>query len=105
MAGDDWPDLDELKLVLDVDQTSSSFDDHLESLLEAGIAHVKALVHWVDDVSTVTPKLHHAALRAAVVMRPNAPQPGPGSPAHADVDSDPVFQSLMKGKRREFGTA
>lgn len=101
MAGDDWPDLDEFKSLLDVD--SSNFDDHLQVVLDAGISHVKAAVKWVEDVSLVTPKLHSAALRAAIVMRPNAPQPGPGSPAHADVDSDPVYQSIMKGKRRVFG--
>ena len=98
---DDWPDLDEFKALLDVD--SSNFDDHLETVLTAGIDHVKGAVKWVEGTSVVTAKLHNAALRAAIVMRPNGPQPGPGSPAHSDVDADPAYQALMKGKRRSFG--
>lgn len=99
----EWPDLDEFKALLDV--TGTEFDDHLESLLAAGVAQVKEDVQFVDDVDTVTDRLHHAALRAAVLSRPNAPGVLPGATGRSDVRSDPGYQSLIRGRRRRFPIA
>ena len=103
----DWPDVDELKQLLDVQgENAQAWDDHLESLLEAGIAQVKQDVGaWEEGTDQPTDKLHHAALRAAVLMRPNAPMQQAGGTRHQDVNSDPAYQSLLQGYRRRFGLA
>jgi hypothetical protein len=104
----DWPELEELKKLLDVEDQASGegdWDEHLELLLEAGISAVKEDTSWDEATSVVTEKLHHAALRAAILLRPNAPLSQPGGARHQDLESDPVYQSLIMGKRRRFGTA
>lgn len=97
----DWPTLEELKALLDV--TSGDFDEHLGGLLDAGIAQAKqSRGAWDEAVDVPDEKLHNAALRAAILMRPNAPTIGIGGPSHQDVESDPGYQSLLQGKRRRF---
>jgi len=94
-------------MLLDVEgENAQDWDAHLESLMEAGIAQVKQDVGgWAEGTDQVTDKLHHAALRAAVLMRPNSPMQQPGGTRHQDVNSDPTYQSLLMGARRRFGTA
>lgn len=93
----DWPDVDELKQILDV--TSADFDPHLEGLMDAGIARVKRDVgSWDEDADEPDEQLAKAALRAAVLMQVNGAD---GS----EVGADPRYQSLIKGHRREFGIA
>jgi hypothetical protein len=95
MAAVDWPDLDELKRVLDVE--GSDWDDHLEIQLTAAIDKVKADVgDWDDATDTPTPNLTKAALRAAVLLQANAADP-------QLVDTDEVYAGHLKGARRVFG--
>jgi hypothetical protein len=104
MVVTEWPDVEELKALLDV--TAGDFDEHLQELLDAGIAQVKQdRGGWDELTDQPDEKLHNAALRAAILMRPNAPTFGIGGPTHQDVNSDPGYQSLMQGKRRRFGLA
>lgn len=93
-----WPDVQELKALLDVD--GSDWDEHLNGLMAAGIAKVKADVgDWDDDTDEPDEALQKAALRAAVLMRPNA------SEGLKALRSDEVYQTAMFGKRRKFGIA
>lgn len=94
----DWPDLDELKLRLDI--TSEDHDDTLDKDLAAGIAAVKLDVgRWDEYTDEPDESLSLAALRAAelIATRPEAP---------ADVvATDPAYLRLLKGHRRRFGFA
>jgi|SRR3954464_14216005 hypothetical protein len=94
----DWPDLDELKLRLDI--TSEDHDATLEKDLASGIAYVKSDVGgWDEYEDTPDDSLSQAALRAAelIATRPEG-QPG-------IVSRDPAYQLLLKGHRRVFGIA
>jgi len=98
-----WPDVDELKALLDV--TGNDFDSHLTDVLEAGIALVKADVgSWDEDEDEPDEALHNAALRAAILIRPNTTEMAVGG-TRKDVKNDPSYQSLMFGHRRRFGVA
>lgn len=91
----DWPDLDELKLVLDV--TSDDFDAPLGTTLAAAIDYVKQDVGtWDDDTDTPDDALAGAALRRAVLMAQN-----PGAAAEESA-ADPSYQSFIRGHRRAF---
>jgi hypothetical protein len=92
----DWPDVDELKQLLDV--TSADFDQHLEGLMDAGIARVKSDVGSWDEDEDPDELLAKAAMRAAIVMQVNG---GDGTA----LDTDGRYQSLLKGHRRRFGFA
>lgn len=94
-----WPTLEALKDTLDV--VEGTWDEQLTNALEAGIARVKAdVAEWMDQGYDYGPDfpdeaLANAALRAAVLLRPNA-DPG------VDVGSDPIYRAYMTGKRRRF---
>lgn len=94
-----WPTLEELKRTLDV--TSDFWDEQLTNALEAGISRVKAdVAEWMSSGYDYGPDfpdeaLANAALRAAVLLRPNA-DPG------VDVGADPIYRAYMTGKRRRF---
>lgn len=94
-----WPTLADLKLTLDVPQ--DDWDEQLTNALEAGINRVKAdVAEWMASGYDYGPDfpdeaLANAALRAAVLLRPNA-DPG------VDVGADPIYRSYMTGKRRRF---
>ncbi len=107
MAAVDWPDLTELKAVLDV--TGEDWNDHLEGLLTAAIEKVKSDVgSWDESVDTPDARLAKAALRAAALMQTNAGtslQLEAGHSVHETVDSDPVYAAYLKGQRRTFGFA
>jgi len=62
-------------------------------------------VQWVEASDVVTERLHNAALRAAIVLRPNAPGRQPGATGPEDVRSDPVYQSWIRGRKRRFSIA
>lgn len=97
-----WPELDELKQVLDVtsDDWDGDVDDtRLTRLLSAAIDRVKLDVGaW--DVLTDEPdeSLAQAALRMAELMalRPEAA---------VSVINDPTYERLLYGHRRRFGIA
>lgn len=93
-----WPDLIEFKKLLDV--TNDDFDGHLADLLDAAIRKVKKDVGgWDEETNVPTPEHSMAALRAAVLMRPNA------SEGLAELRKDAVYRSLMFGNRRSFPIA
>jgi hypothetical protein len=95
-----WPELDELKQVLDV--TSSDWDGDVDDtrltrLLEAAIARVKLEVGTWDEVtSQPDASLAQAALRMAELMalRPEIA---------ANAIHDPTYARLMFGHRLRFG--
>jgi hypothetical protein len=100
----DWPTLDELKQVLDVEsqdwdgaEDSAEGPTRLSRLLEAAIARVKGEVgNWDEDLDFPDANLAQAALRMAelLALRPEV--------AQATKD-DPTYQRLMFGRRRRFG--
>jgi hypothetical protein len=105
-----WPELDELKQVLDV--TSDDWDGEagsgggedertrLSRLLAAAIAKVKADVGlWDEDDDEPDDALAQAALRMAelIALKPElAAQVG---------SNDPTYLRLLYGHRRTFGIA
>lgn len=107
MAAVDWPDLVELKAVLDV--TGSDWDDHLQGLIDAAIEKVKSDVgSWDESTDTPNVRLAKAALRAAALMQTNAAstlQLEANHSIHEAVDGDPIYSAYLKGQRRTFGFA
>ena len=101
-----WPELDELKQVLDVTSTdwdggsvSGGDTSRLTRLLSAAIDKVKADVGgWDDLVDVPDDSLAQAALRMGelLALRPEAA---------AQAVSDPTYQRLLYGHRRTFGVA
>ena len=112
----DWPQLDELKQVLDADPESTAWDGsedsgegltRLSRLLEAAVAKVKQDVGaWDEYEDMPDARLAQAALRLAELMalKPEvaAAVAGTGRGA-AGIVSDPTYQSLLSGHRRTFG--
>ncbi len=102
----DWPKLDELKQVLDVesDDWDGEANDYggetrLTRLLAAAIARVKLDVgDWDEYVDVPDDALSQAALRMAELM---ALRPGTA----AGMSADPTYQRLLYGHRRTFGLA
>lgn len=102
-----WPDLDELKQLLDIksDDWDGSSDDsedesRLSRVLASGIARVKSDIgHWDDYEDEPTPNQAQAALRMSELLatRPTAPA--------SELGADPAYRALMKGSRRVFGIA
>lgn len=101
-----WPQLDELKQLLDItsddwDGTDGDYGDttRLSRLLEAAIAYVKARVgDWDDLLDEPTASQAQAALRMAELLaqRPEAtPQ----------TVHDRTVERLLVGSRRKFGVA
>ena len=101
-----WPELDELKQVLDVESTDWDGDydadlTRLARLLAAAIARVKLDVgNWDEDVDAPDERLRQAALRAVQVLRVNAPDDG-----WRNLHNDRIDPSLLYGHRRTFGVA
>lgn len=101
----DWPGLDELKQVLNVDNDGGEdWSETLDRVLASAIAHVKADVGgsaddgtWDELVDFPDESLAQAALRMAELMalRPEA--------AAAAGRSDPTYERLLLGHRRSFG--
>ena len=100
-----WPELDELKQVLDVDSSDWDGLDYdggatrLTRLLAAAIARVKRDVgDWDEDADAPDEALAQAALRMAelLALKPDSA---------AAVASDPTYKRLLLGHRRRFGIA
>jgi hypothetical protein len=110
----DWPLLDELKQVLDVDPESDAWDGdydetRLTRLLTAAIDAVKDDIGaWDETYDFPTTRQAQAALRMAELMalKPEvaAAVSGVGR-VPAAVATDPVYRKLMSGSRRKFGIA
>jgi hypothetical protein len=109
---DGWPELDELKQVLDVESNDwdglpGSGDDaesRLSALLSAAIAYVKFLVgDWDEYIDLPDTNLNRAALRAAELM---ALKPEVAAMvASGKSIGDPTFGMFMVGHRRKWGIA
>ena len=102
----DWPELDELKQMLDTGptedwdgaETSGTGTTRLSRLLAAAIAIVKDDVgDWDEDGDWPDENLAQAALQMAVLM---AQKPGLNA---AQLRKDPTYATLMVGKHRTFG--
>jgi len=101
-----WPDLEELKQVLDVEsddwdgaESSGGSVSRLTRLLAAAIAQVKADVgDWDEDTDEPDEALAQAALRLAelLALRPDAA---------VGAIRDPTYNRLMFGHRASFGVA
>lgn len=102
-----WPQLDELKQVLDSDPETDVWDGdtdpdaltRLSRALQAAIDRVKQDVGpWADDRDP-TDREAQAAMRMAelLVTRPMAPM--------VSLGSDPTYRTLLKGARRRWGIA
>lgn len=90
----DWPELEDLKLRLDV--TSTDYDEQLTQLLNAAIAMVKVKVGlWDEMVDSPDEALAAAALQLAFEM---------GS-TDATILSARKSEQLLFGHRRRFGVA
>lgn len=97
----DWPELAELKQVLDVDADGGDqWTDTLERVLASAIAKVKSDVGvWDDQTDEPTDSLAQAALRMAelIALRPES--------AAAVGDNDPTYRRLLFGARKRFAVS
>jgi hypothetical protein len=97
-----WPDLAELKQVLDVESSDwdgDSDDSRLTALLAASIDGVKGDVgKWDETNDEPDAALNRAALRLAEL---NALRPE----AAVSNKNDPTYLRYLKGHRRSFGIA
>lgn len=108
-----WPELDELKQVLDTgdtDEWDGEYDGtRLTRLLEAAIQAVKDDIgEWDEDEDEPTDRQAQAALRMAELfaLKPEIAAAVAGSDrGAAAVANDPVYSKLIKGSRRKFGFA
>ena len=108
-----WPELDELKQVLDITSDDWDGDDdyeltRLSRLLAAAIERVKADVgNWDEYEDVPDERLAQAALRMAELLAARA-EGSAGfrlAPALAGSVTDPTYQRLLYGHRRVFGVA
>lgn len=110
-----WPELDELKQVLDV--TSTDWDGEEESgdegtttrlsrLLAAAIATVKADVgEWDELVDEPDDNLGQAALRLAELIALKPEVAASLRNGRSVRFGDPTYATLMLGHHRRFGIA
>lgn len=94
--GCDWPTIEELRRVLDVDPNSHAWDDTLERVRLSAIQQVKNDVgEWDDLLDTPSCKLAQAALRMAelISLRPESA---------AVAGQDPTYRRLLSGHIRRF---
>jgi hypothetical protein len=102
----DWPELVELKQLLDItseDWDGDSDDTRLTRVLASAIDRIKAEVagsvdYFDEIILEPSDSVAHAALRLAelIATRPDSVPTGLG---------DPTILRLLKGSRRSFGIA
>lgn len=104
----EWPKLDELKQVLDIQADMTAWDGdglgyeddtRLARLLQAAIDKVKEDVgNWDEYSDFPDSRLSQAALRMAelMAMRPEL---------SSETTRDPTYNRLLKGHHRSFGMA
>jgi hypothetical protein len=96
MSAGDWPTIEELKLIVNVD--SNDFDETIRRQLDVAIGLVKQQVGAWDDVMDIPDDaLAGAALRAAFLLSLKE------SPAA--IVTDTVFSTYMHGHHRRFAIA
>lgn len=108
----DWPDLDEVKQVLDVtseDWDGDDDDTRLTRLLAAAIDHTKEMIGGTVDgydalYDAPTAKHAQACLRVCELL---ATRPTEASSAFVNSrpSSDPTLRRLLFGQRHRFGVA
>lgn len=108
-----WPELDELKQVLNIESEDYDGDESEEALtrlsrvLAAAIDRVKSDTGRVwEEGDEPTDALAQAALRMAelLALKPEvAAGLGSRSVSMASVSGDPVYQKLIYGNRHRFG--
>lgn len=95
----DWPLLDELKQILNVESDDWDGDldgTRLTGILDSAIEHVKREVGvWTEYEDLPTIGMSKAALRMAELM---ALRPDSAS----EADKDPVYRMHLYGERRRF---
>jgi len=92
----DWPDVEELGRVLDINTDPNDWTVTLDRILAAAIARVKLDVgEWDELTDEPNDALAQAALRMGelIAERPEA--------ASAETD-DPTYWRLMYGNRKRF---
>lgn len=102
-----WPELDELKQVLNVSEDASEAspwdgdDDgtRLTRLLATAIAQTKSDIGRWDEDDDPTDAQAQAALRLAELLAQR-----PGAPVRSLL-LDPTYLACLKGSRRTFGVA
>lgn len=107
----EWPQLEELKQVLDVtseDWDGDTDDTRLTRLLAAAVAKVKTDVgDWDEYVDVPDAALSQATLRMAELMaaRPDGTSGFRLAASAPGAEQDPTYLRLMHGHRRSFGIA
>jgi len=93
----DWPTLEEFRRVVDVDPDSNRWDETMGRQLAAAIQQVKDDVgDWDEMLSLPDCNLAAAALRAAIVLSSNDPNP------EKTLQADAIYMAHLKGHRRRF---
>lgn len=109
-----WPELDELKQVLDVTSTEWDGDydgTRLTRLLATAIEAIKAYVgDWDEYTDEPDDSLSQAALRLAelIALKPEVAATvvgGRGARITSFMAGDPALAALLFGHRRTFGVA
>jgi hypothetical protein len=98
-----WPELDELKQVLDVTSEEWDGDDddtRLTALLLAAISHVKQIG---QDTETPSDSLGRAALRLAELMALRPEVAAALTRGGTSFIADPAYNAFLFGERRTFG--
>jgi len=97
----DWPEVEELERILDVDpQDTDRYQDTLNRVLASAITWAKSKRGlWDESTDEPTANLAQAALRMAELMslRPEV--------AASVNEQDPTISRLLMGQRRKFGLA
>lgn len=99
-----WPELDELKQVLDVTSTDWDGDDddtRLTALLNAAIGHVKQ--ETGQDTEEPSDSLGRAALRLAELMALRPEVAAALTRGGTSFIADPAYNAFLYGERRHFG--
>lgn len=93
----DWPTLEELRKVLDVDPGSTRWNVTLDRVLESAIQITKDATGAWDDLvdEPPTPKLAQAALAKAEFLS-RTPE------SAAAIAADARYMQLIQGHRRRF---
>jgi hypothetical protein len=98
----EWPELDELKQVLDITSEEWDGDDddtRVTRLLASAIAQTKMDIGNWDEDDDPTDAQAQGALRLAELLAQR-----PGIPV-TSLTQDATYKACLKGSRRSFGVA
>lgn len=95
----DWPDADELKQVLDLNDDPDNWSTTIDRILAASIARVKLDVgEWDEMTDEPDDALAQAALRMGELVAQRAEASTTGT-------DDPTYWRLLYGHRKRFALA